>query len=122
MTFRRSSLTLVALIATMIPAQADNAGSYLAARSAMISSDYDEASQYYARALQRDPLNPQLLENATNAFVGLGNVERAAVFAERLLATGEASQIAGLTLIGEYARNGEWDAALDGVNLSLIHI
>ena len=36
-------------LAVATPANADDAGSYLAARAAMIASDYAEASQYYAR-------------------------------------------------------------------------
>ena len=56
------------------PALARDAGSYLAGRSAMFASDYDEAARYYARALVRDPKNQFLLESAATAYLGLGDV------------------------------------------------
>ena len=70
------ALALIAGVSTK-PVLADS-GSYLAARSAMISSDYAEAAQYYSQALTRDPSNPSILENAVNAYIGLGDLDRAA--------------------------------------------
>ena len=108
----RSVLTLITVAGLALPAYADNAGSYLAARSAIIANDYSEAADYFARALVRDPANPRLLENATTAFVGLGDADRAVPTARRLIQTGATSQIAGLVLLGDAARSGRWDQVL----------
>ncbi|MEP5760166.1 MAG: tetratricopeptide repeat protein [Litoreibacter sp.] len=105
------ALALVAGVSTK-PVLADS-GSYLAARSAMISSDYAEAAQYYAQALTRDPSNPSILENAVNAYIGLGDLDRAASIAQRLVDIGTEGQIAGLVLYGDSAVKGEWDTLLE---------
>ncbi len=86
-----------------------DAGSYLAARSAMIESDYAEASQYFARALVRDPGNPRLLESAATAFLGLGDLDRAADVARRMVMAGVSDQLGGLILTGANARDQNWD-------------
>lgn len=104
------ALALVAGVSTK-PVLADS-GSYLAARSAMISSDYAEAAQYYAQALTRDPSNPDILENAVNAYIGLGDLDRAASIAQRLVEIGTEGQIAGLILYGDSAVKGEWDTLI----------
>ncbi|NNE86961.1 MAG: tetratricopeptide repeat protein [Silicimonas sp.] len=104
------ALALVAGVSTK-PVLADS-GSYLAARSAMISSDYAEAAQYYAQALTRDPNNPSILENAVNAYIGLGDLDRAASIAQRLVDIGTEGQITGLVLYGDSALKGEWDTLL----------
>ena len=111
---RIAHLTLaLALVAgvSIKPVLADS-GSYLAARSAMISSDYAEAAQYYTQALTRDPTNPSILENAVNAYIGLGDLDRAASIAERLVDIGTDGQIAGLVLYGDSAVTGDWDTLL----------
>ncbi len=105
-----SSLALAVSLATQAPAR--DAGSYLAARSAMFSSDYAAASQYYARALVRDPTNLGMLENASTAFVGLGDLDRAAMTAERFQAAGGSSQLVSMILFGNAARENAWDALL----------
>ena len=86
-----------------------DAGSYLAARSAMIESDFAQASQYFARALVRDPGNPTLLESAATAFLGLGDLDRAADVARRMVMAGVSDQLGGLILTGANARDNNWD-------------
>ena len=110
MTFRHA-LTLAFALCTTAPALADeDAGSYLAARTAIISNDYAEAAQYYARALARDPSNITLMENAVTAFIGLGDFEKAVPVARRMLQNGEASQISALVLFADAVKRGAWDA------------
>ena len=100
-----------------VPATAEeDAGSYLAARSAMIASDYREASQYFARALVRDPSNLALLENAVTAYIGLGDLDRAAAIATRARDVGSEGQLPALVLLGHRARDGEWEALLSGLD------
>ncbi|MEY3307812.1 MAG: hypothetical protein RLZZ413_1850, partial [Pseudomonadota bacterium] len=61
-------LLAAALAALLLPlpsrAAEEDAGAYLAARSAVIASDYRDASSWFTRALLADPNNPQLLDGA----------------------------------------------------------
>ena len=99
-----------ALAATLaLPVRAEDAGGYLAARTAIFASDFAEAAQYFSRALIRDPGNVSLLENAATAYLGLGDLDRAAPIARRMIQSGSASQLAGLVLFGDAARKGNWD-------------
>ncbi|MDJ0638107.1 MAG: tetratricopeptide repeat protein [Paracoccaceae bacterium] len=94
-----------------------DSGSYLAARSAMAVSDYSEAAQYFSRALVRDPGNLTLLESAATAYLGLGDLDRSAELARRMVSAGGTGQLGGLILLGENARAEDWNqiqSALDG--------
>ena len=109
----RPILTLIVAAGLALPAAADNAGSYLAARSAIMSNDYAEAADYYARALAGDSTNAELLENGMTAFLGLGNIDRASELGRRMVQLGYDSQVAGLVLIGDQAAEGRWDDLLE---------
>lgn len=116
---RIAQLTLAFTLAAGVSTGAAlaDAGSYLAARSAMGDSDYAEASQYFARALVRDPGNVTLLESAATAYLGLGDLDRSSDIARRLVATSEEGQLGALILTGANARDNAWDAIrsdLDG--------
>lgn len=113
-----ATLFSLALACGPVVAQTD-AGAYLAARQASLTSDYATATRYYAQALSRDGGNPELLENAAVAYLGLGDVERAAPIARRLLQTGTESQIANLILLGSEAAEGEWDNVLADLDAGL---
>jgi tetratricopeptide (TPR) repeat protein len=107
------TLTIAAALAVASPVLAEPAsGSYLAARSAMIAHDYEEAAQQFSRALVRDGRNPVLLENGLTAYIGLGDLDRAAPLARRLTEVGASSQIAALVLAGDAAARGNWDGLL----------
>ncbi len=89
------------------------AGAYLAARHASISSDYTKAAEYYTLALTRDPGNRMLLENALIAFVGVGDLDRAAAIARQMQETpGTDSQAANLVLIADLARKEDYEGIL----------
>ena len=117
---RISHLALAIALTTGLAAttvQADNSGSYLAARSAMAANDFDQAARFYSRALARDPDNIAILENAATAYLGLGDLDRANDLALRLVPAGSTGQLGGLILLGAQARDGAWEdlrAALDG--------
>ena len=97
-------LSFAAVVAVLgMPLMAEPAGSYLAARSAAVTGDYDAAARYYTQALTRDPSNPEILENATYALLALGDIERAAVVAGKLLADGQSSQVAQMALLAQAA-------------------
>ena len=110
---KRFVLPLIAAAGLGLPAHADNAGSYLAARSAFIANDYGAAADYFSRALVRDPNNIALLESAMTAYLGLGDIDRAIPTARRMLQSGSPSQVAGLILYGDYTRRGAWDSVLE---------
>lgn len=108
---RVSRLTLAIALALGLqagPTLADS-GSYLAARAAMVDSDYREAAQYFSRALVRDPGNLTLLESAATAYLGSGDLDRSSEIARRLVSAGGSGQLAGLILMGANARDGNWD-------------
>jgi tetratricopeptide (TPR) repeat protein len=117
MSLRRAILLAAAFAFASPVFAAGNSGSYLAGRQAIIANDYAEAADYYTRALIRDQKNPTLLETALTAYVGLGDLERAAPLARRLIETGSSSQLAALVVLGDAARREAWDdviAELDG--------
>ncbi|MEO0944914.1 MAG: tetratricopeptide repeat protein [Pseudomonadota bacterium] len=108
---RLANLSLVIAISASVSAGAAfaDAGSYLAARSALGDNDFAEASQYYARALVRDPGNLSLMESAATAYLGLGDLDRAAEITERMLAADARGQLAGLVMAAANAQDGEWE-------------
>ena len=92
-----------------------NAGSYLAARTAIIDNNFSEAATQFTRALIRDPRNPVLLENAMSAYLGLGDIERAVPLARRMNEVGAPSQISSMVLLGDAARRGAWDRLIEDI-------
>lgn len=110
-----SLLALSVGMVAALPGFARDAGSYLAGRSAMVTSDYSAAAQYYSRALVRDPSNLSILENASTAYLGLGDLERAAQVAERFDAADGKSQLASMILLGHDAKTEDWDSVLNSL-------
>jgi tetratricopeptide (TPR) repeat protein len=109
-----STIAAVIALALAVPAAADGvSGAYLASRHAGYQSDFAKAAEYSTRALQGDPQNPMLLEDAVNAYVGLGRFDRAQPYAERLARTGAQSQIGNMALVEELAQKGDYRAILD---------
>ena len=92
------------LAGTGIPLFAEPAGPYLAARSAAVTGDFDAAARYYTQALARDPSNPEILENASFALLALGDIDRAAVVGNTLLANGQSSQVAQMAVLAQRAQ------------------
>lgn len=108
-------LTLAALLSTPV-AFAMDSGSYLAARTALLNNDFDEAASYFSRALARDAQSPELLESAAHAYLGLGDLKRAAKISQNLREMGGDSQIIGLSISGNAAANGNWTQLLELLN------
>ncbi len=92
------SLSVLALVAGLAgPVSADGlAGSYLAARSAAISGNHEEAARYFDRALELDPGNPFLISNAVFAHASLAEWERAAEVATALPADADGQELVEL--------------------------
>ena len=90
----------------------DNAGAYLAARSAASQNDFALAAQWYGVALQADPKNPDLLEGALVANVALGDIEVAAQLARDLQKIGFVSQIGQMVIVADDTMKGDYSAIL----------
>ena len=89
------------------------AGPYLAARSAAIQSDFEQAASYYTQALARDPSNVELMESAVLSQLALGRLERALPIAQAMQATGQVSQVAQLVLTADLVQRGEFSILLE---------
>ncbi|WP_343222762.1 tetratricopeptide repeat protein [Mameliella sediminis] len=92
------------------------AGDYLAARQASFLADFKAAAHFYGKALARDPGRPELLERAVLANISLGQVDRAASYAEQLAQDGFASQIAQMALVARDARGEAYASIIEAVN------
>ncbi len=88
------------------------AGAYVAARQALMESNFPAAARYLTEALAADPENPALLENAIVARVAMGASAEALPLAERLEALGGGNQIVALVIMAEAAAAGRFDAIL----------
>ncbi|MGZ2256738.1 tetratricopeptide repeat protein [Roseobacter sp. A03A-229] len=106
-----AALALSVTVAMPLAAQSI-AGPYLAARSAAMQSDYEQAATYFIQALARDPGNPALMESVVAAQLALGRVERVVPVAEALASLVEDSQIAELVLTADMILEEEYDALL----------
>ncbi|MEM8630440.1 MAG: tetratricopeptide repeat protein [Pseudomonadota bacterium] len=112
--------TAAALTATPALPQADGlAGSYLAARAASYDNDFQAASDYYVRALVRDPANPVLMENAIVSLVAVGRVERAVPIGRQMLSRDISSQAAALVLAADRVKRDDFEGLLEELDAGL---
>jgi hypothetical protein len=74
-------------------------GSYLAGRFAVSERDAQAAALYFRAALKFDPENPALLERVMLSEVASGDIDKAATYAEALLARMPAAKLPNL-LVG----------------------
>ena len=107
------ALGLSLALATPLAAQSV-AGPYLAARSAAMQSDFEQAASYFTQALTRDPGNVDLMESAMVSQLALGRLDRAIPIATAMQAAGETSQVAQVVLTADLIRRGEFEALLEG--------
>ena len=73
-------------------------GSYLAGRFAISERDPEAASHYFSTALKFDPENPALLERVMLSEVAGGDIDKAATYAETLLARMPAAKLPNLVV------------------------
>jgi Flp pilus assembly protein TadD len=84
---------------------AEDAGAYLAARSAIAEGDYKAAAEWFGLAEKADTENRQLLEGLVQSQMGVGAMPQAEETAKRLIAMGAKSQITDFaSLVGEAGR------------------
>jgi tetratricopeptide (TPR) repeat protein len=114
--FLTRPLLAAAFAALLLPvplrAAEEDAGAYLAARSAVIASDYRDASSWFTRALLADPDNPQLLDGALVGRMSLGDFDGARTIAQQIVSLGGNSPAANITLAADQAKRGAFDAFL----------
>ena len=91
------------------------AGSYLAARSAAIQNDYEQAADYFTLALARDPGNLELMDNALVAHLALGRLDRALPIAKAMESIGQTSQVTQLVLTADMVQREDYDPLLEGI-------
>ncbi|GFE52206.1 hypothetical protein So717_39590 [Roseobacter cerasinus] len=110
----KAAATALALSVTAAaPAAAQSiAGPYLAGRSAATHSDFEQAADYFTRALTRDPRNGQLMESVLASQLALGRLERAVPVAEALAALGQQGQIADLVLTADLILKEDYEAVI----------
>jgi tetratricopeptide (TPR) repeat protein len=112
-----AALALTAFLAGLaqsgpVLAQDEDAGAYLAARVASTENDHLEAVSWYARALEKDPANTDLLEGALIAAMSTGDFAQAAKFAHQLLDAGTQLQAGDLALLAEKAGKNDYAGIL----------
>ncbi len=95
-------------------AQAD-AGAYLAGRQAGYDNDFGAGARYFTQALQGDPANPVLLENAVASYVALGQFDQAETLARNIVSLRLPSQVADLVINVADAKAGDWDGIFDAL-------
>ena len=110
------ALTVSMALGFSAPASAQSvAGPYLAARSAAMQSDFEQAASYFTQALARDPSNVSLMESAVVAQLALGRLERAHPIALALEASGADSQVGQVVLTAQQIVDGDFDGILDDI-------
>lgn len=92
------------------------AGDYLAGRQASFDGDIQAAADYYGRAVMHDPENPVILERAALAEISLGDLDRAAALANKLVNDGHRSQVAHMALVAQKARAEEYQTLIDMID------
>ncbi len=114
--FRKSLKCLaipVLAFALVTPAFSDGgAGAYLAGRQAAMQNDFEEAANYFTRALARNPKKAELMEDAIVAQLALGRIDRALPIAKSLEERDLRSQAAHMVVIADLLRREEFDAYL----------
>lgn len=86
-------------------------GSYLAGRVARYMRDGDKAVVYYQRALEKDPANPAIIEDAFQLEIASGNFENAKRLAIQIIKTKKEDRIARIFLGLDAFKRKDYDRA-----------
>jgi tetratricopeptide (TPR) repeat protein len=111
------TLTALILAATLAgPLHAEekvDSGAYLAARIAESENDFRAAATWYGKAIIADSSNPQLLDGAILAEIGVGDFALATDAAKlRKRVEGEPSQLAEVVLLADEAQREDYAAII----------
>ena len=116
MTRTLTALILAASLAAPVLAEEKiDSGAYLAARIAETENDFRAAAGWYGKAILANSGNPQLLDGAILAEIGIGDFALATEVARlRKALDGEVSQLAELALFADEAKREDYAALLAG--------
>lgn len=116
MTRTLTALILAASLAAPVRAEEKiDSGAYLAARIAETENDFRAAAAWYGKAILADSGNPQLLDGAILAEIGIGDFALAIEAASlRKALDGEVSQLAELALFADEAKREDYAALVAG--------
>ncbi len=89
-----------------------SSGAYLAAASANIANDYEQAALYFRRVLATDPQNGFIMQGAVVASIAAGQFDDGAEVAQKMTEAGFKDEFAQTILISQAFINGEFDLAL----------
>jgi tetratricopeptide (TPR) repeat protein len=105
---------ILAALALPFPLRAaeEDAGAYLAARSAVIAGDYRDATSWFTRALIADPSNPALLDGSLIGRISLGDFDGATAIATQVIQLGLKSPTANIALAADQAKRGAFEDIL----------
>ena len=95
------------------------AGAFLAARVAETDSDFENAIDFYTRALAFDPRNTSLKQNLMIALISNGEFDRALRYAEDLKEVPEVERFSRVALATDAIRLGKHDDAQFLLKLTL---
>ncbi len=109
--FLKSSLVGCLLLAPVTASSDGIAGSYLSANFANSQNDYKSAARYFSEALDLDPNNLFLLQNALLSVTAKGDVEEAVKIAQKISILGEPNQLSDLILLTDAIKGGDYDAS-----------
>lgn len=107
-------LALGAVPQSLAAAEPD-AGAYLAARSAVIAADYEDAVTWFTRAIIADPTNIMLLEGALVGQISLGQFDPAITIAEQMKRSGLKTRSEAIVLAAQDAKRGAFEGYLSGL-------
>lgn len=115
-TITRTLTALILAASLAVPVRAEeklDSGAYLAARVAETENDFRAAAGWYGKAILADSGNPQLLDGAILAEIGVGDLGLAIEAAKlRKGLGGEPSQLAELALFADEAKREDYAAII----------
>lgn len=94
------------------------AGSFLAGRAAVSSRDLDSAANFFARALQRDARNPELLARTFVLKLAAGEIEEAIELATRVTRSDSNDRLARLVLAAKAVSDRRFRSAVQTLRLA----
>ena len=95
-----------------ISADSNPFGAYLAGRHAQEDRDYGAAASWFEAALKTDPHSPELVSRTFDMEAQAGRFEQARPLADQALKLDSSDAVAGLVLLIDRVKAGDWTAAL----------
>ncbi len=87
-------------------------GPYLAATSANIANDYEQAAHYYRRAMESDPGNGFIMQGAMVASIAAGHFDDGVKVAQKMVDAGFTDEYAQTVLVANAFSKGKYDLVL----------